>query len=328
MNKEMYLFDDEKVLKFWSISPLNDESYQIEFGDFGSDKTVENKNYKSKEWLDNRIEYEEHISNIKAEGYRRISEKYLEPIKFNKLKELKNKLKNAGLTKKTWVPITEKKDGPILSSKFSGKPYLLKNEDWPLCGLCSLPLQLFVQLNLEELPEEKRIFGKGILQLFFCTNEENDCYVNDASFEINPPHQLIRIIDLSEENKEISVPQNHFPAKLITGWKYVGTEFSYLPSDFNDPNNSVLYFEYESEESRMISSNMHRIIEGEKIGGYPLFIQCEKGPNCQTCNKEMEFVLQIGSEVNIPFMFGDGGVGQIFICLDHKENIDFFWEGC
>ncbi|MGV3525080.1 MAG: DUF1963 domain-containing protein [Candidatus Sericytochromatia bacterium] len=240
--------------------------------------------------------------------------------------ELKKRLEEAGLAKKTWVPITQKSDGSLTSSKFSGKPYLDKSEAWPTCKLCHAPLQLFVQLALNELPEEKRIFGSGLLQLFLC--KEPACLSSNASFDVFPPHQCLRIIEPSEAKEDILLPPKHFPAQAITGWTYVGLEYPYLVSQFTDPENSPIYIEEESDEFYMIDGNLDAINQGEKIGGQPFFVQYEREPECPTCKKPLEVLMQIGSRDNIPFDFGDAGVGHIFVCPEHQQNIYFIWDCC
>src|SRR6516164_8055573 len=76
-----------------------------------------------------------------------------------------------------WKPIVEKGDGPATGSKFCGVPWIAPDAPWPECGHCKKPLPLFLQLDLGELPEELGYrFGKGLLQLFYCTRD--DCQGN------------------------------------------------------------------------------------------------------------------------------------------------------
>jgi hypothetical protein len=39
----------------------------------------------------------------------------------------------------------------------------------------------------------------------------------------------------------------------------------------------------------------------------------------------MQFVFQIASEDNIPYMFGDVGTGHITQCPEHKNQLAFGW---
>jgi uncharacterized protein YwqG len=319
LDREVYLYDDGQITKIWAITPINDDSYKVEYNNLHENTTTEIKNFNSKDEYEKIYEFQEEIRNKKIEGYRRTFDEDLEPSKFERIKVLQEKLKAEGFSKKTWVPITENKDGGVTNSKFSGKPFLCKGEKWPQCGLCSHPLQLLIQINLEELPEEKRIFGKGLLQLFFCTNDEFACFVDMASYNDPPPHQILRVINDFEENDNIEIPDNMFTPQIIREWKFIGLEFPYfLPENIAK--------DLKEDELIIINNSMEHIFDGEKIGGYPLFLQANYIPACPDCNKEMEIVIQIGSDINIPFMFGDGGVGHISLCPEHKNRSVFYWS--
>ena len=42
----------------------------------------------------------------------------------------------------------------------------------------------------------------------------------------------------------------------------------------------------------------------------------------------MDLVFQLDSEKNVPFMFGDAGVGHITQCPTHKDVVAFTWACC
>ena len=66
--------------------------------------------------------------------------------------------------KRAWYPVVKKEKGERDSSKFSGSPMLLNSEEWPCCGNCKEPMQLFIQLNSNKLPQEAdKPFGEGYL---------------------------------------------------------------------------------------------------------------------------------------------------------------------
>ena len=54
--------------------------------------------------------------------------------------------------REAWKAIIIDGDGDLTASKFAGKPWLAKDEQWPKCPHCQNPLELFVQLNLNQLP--------------------------------------------------------------------------------------------------------------------------------------------------------------------------------
>ncbi|MCU0533873.1 MAG: YwqG family protein [Hydrococcus sp. Prado102] len=39
-----------------------------------------------------------------------------------------------------------------------------------------------------------------------------------------------------------------------------------------------------------------------------------------------QLVFQIESHENVPYMWGDGGVGYILQCPIHKEEVAFLWQ--
>ena len=56
-------------------------------------------------------------------------------------------------TRLPWNPVVQEGDGALLSSKFSGLPWLAQDEQWPICVNCEQPMQLLLQLNISEMPE-------------------------------------------------------------------------------------------------------------------------------------------------------------------------------
>ena len=50
---------------------------------------------------------------------------------------------------------------------------------------------------------------------------------------------------------------------------------------------------------------------GEKLGGWPMWVQSVEYPSCPECGAEMTLLFQIDSERNLPYMFGDVGCGHI-----------------
>lgn len=59
----------------------------------------------------------------------------------------------------------------MTASKLGGTPFIARNADWPCCGVCSSPMDLFLQLNSRDLPAELADPFSGLLQVFLCTAE-------------------------------------------------------------------------------------------------------------------------------------------------------------
>jgi hypothetical protein len=63
---------------------------------------------------------------------------------------------------------------------------------------------------------------------------------------------------------------------------------------------------------------------GDKLAGWPCWIQDIEYPSCPHCQRPMQLVFQhTGDE--LPFMFGDSGIGHITQCPEHKEVLAFGW---
>ena len=219
-----------------------------------------------------------------------------------------------------WKPLVVDNDGPLTASKFSGTPWLERADSWPRCLNCGKPMQLFVQLNLDELPEAVQgEFGHGLMQMFYCTSQEPLCEVDCEAFFPFAKSVLARIIQPEAdvhyaENPEIDNP---FPPRLIVGWEET--------DDY--PN-------YEEGESLGVELEVNKYDEleevgiprsGDKLAGWPRWVQGVEYPNCPLCGEPMRLLFQLDSDDNLPYLFGDIGRGHITQCKNHKDQLAFGW---
>lgn len=236
-----------------------------------------------------------------------------------------------------WKPIVEAEDREITASKFSGRPWLAEGEPYPCCGCCEDPMPLFLQLNLADLPRELTgRFGSGLLQLFYCTSE----YCDDG-WEPFSESKLVRLVQPNEPAQSLLEGEfPTFPAKTIVGWTMLDdyphpAEHDELGLIFNY-NFSANTVQIECPELGMetaplpmsadLEAEMVAIAEmGDKLAGYPFWVQGVEYPSCPDCDRRMELVFQLDSEDNLPFMFGDVGCGHITQCPQHKEIVTFGW---
>src|SRR5262249_9959501 len=124
--------------------------------------------------------------------------------------------------RKAWMPLTVEGDSDRTGSKFSGKPWLAKGETWPACQNCGKTMQLFLQLNLQDLPEPVRgQYGICLLQIYYCTNTEPFCEVDCEAFFPFAKSTLLRIVEPGGEAEEVEAidMEGHFPARTIVGWQ-------------------------------------------------------------------------------------------------------------
>jgi len=120
-----------------------------------------------------------------------------------------------------WKPVVAEGDGPVTASKFCGTPWIGPDAPWPMCGHCKKPLQLFLQLDLGDLPKELgQRFGTGLLQLFYCTRDE--CQGDGGWEPFSDDLSRVRVVQ--PIGPGIMAAVQH-PAKRIVGW----TRFFDLP---------------------------------------------------------------------------------------------------
>ncbi len=108
-----------------------------------------------------------------------------------------------------------------------------------------------------------------------------------------------------------------FPAKRITGW----TERADYP---NVEEAESLGLQLSDEETEEIYEDAFPL-PGEKLMGWPLWVQGLEYPDCPTCGTRMELLFQVDSEQNLPYMFGDMGVGHVTQCPRHRGQLAFGW---
>jgi uncharacterized protein YwqG len=238
-----------------------------------------------------------------------------------------------------WKPIVEQGDGAAIVSKFGGAPWIGPEAPWPECGLCKKPLPLFLQLDLGDLPKELgQRFGIGLLQLFYCTRD--DCQGCGGWAPFADDLSRVRVVQPNGPSMTTSVeqPVGQFTAKKIVGW----SRFFDLPKPCEHDELGLKYtYDFDAGTLRLQCAELKFDLTnpindcpaeeiansklGDKLAGWPAWIQEVEYPNCPRCERRMVHVFQVDSEHNIPFMFGDAGCGHITQCPDHKEIVAFGW---
>jgi uncharacterized protein YwqG len=221
----------------------------------------------------------------------------------------------------TWHPVIKKKTGSVLTSKFSGIPLLHEHETWPICGSCQQEMQLFVQLNSDELPAEaQHAFGDGILQVFYCTNLEESAGEDCDAYYPFANSSLLRILDPAEvvaKTLDASPVAGAFEEKIIVGWQASddypnSSELGELDTELSDEESDLLY-ELDYPKA------------GDKLLGWPMWIQGLEYPDCPDCGNSMKLVFQFDSEDNLDYGFGDGGIAHVTQCEKHPQTLAIAW---
>jgi uncharacterized protein YwqG len=229
----------------------------------------------------------------------------------------------------TWIPIVEHGDGELTDSKFSGLPWLAESETWPCCRGCRKPMQLMLQLDLDRLPSDlEPDFGPGLLQLFYCTQNDwewktdgGECPIDDDYQAFSRAH-LIRTVRAAR-TKVVRRPEGlkAFPPVRIVGWtkaKDYPSYEDYLPLGF-DPGQTW------GSDTMINMCRQFKCLPGDKLWGWPQFIQGREYPTCPECRTEMTFLFQLDSQCNLPWLFGDVGCGHITLCPIHRHILAFQW---
>jgi uncharacterized protein YwqG len=238
-----------------------------------------------------------------------------------------------------WKPVVQDGDGPVAASKFAGLPWIGPEAPWPVCGECKQPLQLFLQLDLADLPTElDQRFGTGLLQLFYCVRDECQGYGGWEPF--GDDLSRVRVVQPTGPGQETSLPKSVYPAKRIVGWE----RFIDLPKPteheelglkylYNHKAGTVrlecdeLGLVFDDIRDKTLAENIANSELGDKLGGWPAWIQNVEYPSCPRCGRQMVLVFQVDSEHNVPFMFGDAGCGHVTQCPEHQEVVAFGWAG-
>jgi uncharacterized protein YwqG len=238
-----------------------------------------------------------------------------------------------------WKPIVEEGDGPAKVSKFCGTPWIGLDAPWPECGLCRNPLPLFLQLDLGDLPDELgQRFGPGLLQMFYCTRDV--CQGHGGWEPFADDLSRVRVIQPTHTGRTASAPaqDSDFTAKRVVGW----TRFTDLPMPCEHDELGLKYkYDFDAGTLRLecpeldfdLTNGMNECpaeeiaisAPGDKLAGWPAWVQGVEYPHCPRCGRRMFHVFQLDSEDNIPFMFGDVGCGHITQCPEHKEVVAFAW---
>ena len=238
-----------------------------------------------------------------------------------------------------WKPVVEDGDDPAWASKFCGIPWTSAGTPCPECRHCKQPLQLFLQLDLDSLPDEiNKRFGGGLLQLFYCLEDECQSLGGWTPFEDTVSR--VRIIPAATPGTPL--PAQHatsrFPAKRIVGWR----RFLDVPHNADHEELGLKYIydlgtmtaRIECQELGLSFKDLtdpylpQKIADsasGDKLAGWPHWSQDLEYPTCPKCRRRMILLFQLGSEDNIPYMLGDMGTGHITQCPEHKDVVAFGW---
>jgi len=247
-------------------------------------------------------------------------------------------LDGAASLRHAWIPrVRPCNNLPITASKFGGLPFLKSDEKWPVCSGCNQNLTFFFQLRGCDLPFElgqEHIKGDELMQMFVCT-------AGCLTFEPFSGSHCVRVVDFDPDPKPPSASSSSsspspspafadiaiirtaaasaidaWQARRLVGWKRTVDVPHY--EDFEQ-------YGLEEPDEETFEEDEAFPFGGEKLSGFPNWVQSNEQPRCNHCNSIMDFVFQVGSNGMFDHMFGDCGIGHITQCPTHKEVLAFAW---
>ena len=221
----------------------------------------------------------------------------------------------ARFARTAYVPRTV--DGPFAAgSGFGGQPHLADGVGHPSCPNCGQLMPLVAQVDLASQPAPV-IAGAGLMQLFYCTRERDGlpCEVELGAWEAFSKGHVARLVP-AEPGGATGQVDTPFEPQRVAEWTAVEDypgwqELDALGADPGEPSDEVEAFP----------------LDGEKLGGWPRWVQGIEYPLCPLCGTRMQLVLQVDSEKTLPTMWGDMGIGHVTQCPEHADVVTFAWAG-
>lgn len=220
-------------------------------------------------------------------------------------------------------------------SKFGGEPELRDGEAWPVCTTCRAPMSFLLQLEFSTLP--KPVAGAGLLQLFYCSTDDGGC----ETWAPFSGTSVARLVDGALVRRAPPAGIDSQPERVIAGWDAV--------EDFPNSQEHEALGARRSLHLRLRANTVHIVCDalgfdeagldleecsaeviasasvGDKLFGWPHWVQGEEYPLCPRCHAKMKLVFQVDSEAGVSLMFGDAGIAHLTQCETHPDVLAFGW---
>jgi predicted DNA-binding WGR domain protein len=247
----------------------------------------------------------------------------------------------------TWFPIFEDTDGTLIDSKFGGTPALLPDEEIPRCSTRGTPMQLILQLNLDQLPTELAgQLGQGLIQIFlsldFDATEDDEAFFEKAVPRVEPT-QICRLIALDQiAHEPVTLPIGAFSGKRITGWtraasyphvdEYTQHGIDYESFPENEEEDIIVKAACEEFNVRFVSDDdeiqweISPDIDGCRLWGHPAWYGDKLIKICNVCAQPMRMIFEFETvDMHMPVGFGWFRKAQLMQCENHKDQMGLIW---
>ncbi|MEM1415536.1 MAG: DUF1963 domain-containing protein [Myxococcota bacterium] len=197
-----------------------------------------------------------------------------------------------------------------------GLPFLPEGTEHPDCASCRAPLTLLVQLDVAQLPNPQRHGGEGLLQLFHCMASP----VCEDGWRPFARCHLGRRVPKAPGARSAVATAVQFPRWSVQRWVPVDDypDEEDLEDTFGRPLDEAARAELEAVRATYPRA-------GDKLGGWPLWVQGPERPPCPRCGRTMEVLFQIESDELIPYTWGDLGIGHWTQCPAHPDVMTYSW---
>lgn len=207
------------------------------------------------------------------------------------------------------------KSEKIAISKFGGDvPVLPGEENIAICPECGNQMEVLVQLYIPDLPQVlQRLFPyelqESLIVVFFCVE----------NMPIEPQVIKSRIYSKEEIPKLITLPQIENPGIESSIFR----EFFPLLS-LDESSNRVAETRDWDRTGRLFEAYHENFqMYGSYFLGYPNFIQEESTPGIG-----WTYLMNLDTDDNFSFMWGDAGTAQIYISEQAPYQIHLDWQCC
>jgi hypothetical protein len=181
-------------------------------------------------------------------------------------------------------------------------------------------MDLLLELDLSLLPTPTG--AAGLLQLWYCTRGEPNCEAETEAFQAGPgKSKLIRVLP-AEGARAVALPADlggrDGPARRVAAWEPM--------QDLPGTEEASELCHRGREELEELLEGLPR--EGDKLGGWPAWLQGVEYPPCPRCNQEMrQLLVQLASNGLSGWQWGDLGTAWVLRCADHPESVELIWQG-
>ncbi len=210
-------------------------------------------------------------------------------------------------------PVTE------LVTKFGGQPVWLTQPQWPLSRSTGRPMRFICQIAIDPL-----LFGETEAKMAYIFITAGDEHI-DGTWEHDGGENAVILQPGNVTMPVVGLEQGPVLYSLVK--KMFRKQPALQPCEFTIKTRTSTDPDYTPQKERILWSNVKWVeyaekLDGNKIGGTPIFIENDEFPG----PGNWKLLLELDS-TRVPFHinFGNAGIGYAFISEDGKIG-KFLWQ--